>query len=718
MTDPKSFLGQSGAHSPPLVAVHDTWISVDPVLGCVANCEYCYLGPMELRAVRPKSRATIEECLLALEALPAFSATDMPVCVGNYTDMLMRPVDRPLMLEFVYEFARRHPTRTLCVVTKGAVDEELADDLDRAAARLVLFLSQSFACESPHASLEKGPTATFEETLASMRNIQSRVNLTGIHFWRPFISHLNPLGDIPRRLKALKEAGSSASVIVGFKLASERKNVSASMTSLTDSIADGLTVSGDEVFFSEGFARAVQQGRSLSYPVLRNTSCGLAGQASVPEALGTRWGPLAESRCTAVACPEAQRKLCDTNDPRWPELERVERLAANLCLDTDIGVEHTGHVRVGSISEGDLNALTNALRLTVTAGTVRPVKVWAGATMELNGGQDGHDVLAIEPGPELGLNAATITSIQRLRGITGFVTTLQPEPRETTSIFSRYEHVQRVVWLTRLLTEGRPEIAVAALRYAWIHDANRWAFAHNAEQGRFDQAANTAIFFASHADVGDDECQQLTAFHARDISSLSEAALVACAADMIAGTIEDPILLTAGLNVSPAILADPSRASLVDFHGSDMRNRLANLAESLHVLQAPEIFRRELAGLFCELTHEVVRSLRLSEDLREAAAPLFEQIQRYKQRVLQPVIFPINNDVVCHSNNIRRLVVDRLFERLPDRAEELLLVLDEHDLVAELLADGVLEQEEAASLIPELTNVARRAGVPALLGGA
>ena len=54
----------------PLVSEHDTWISVDPVTGCLANCTYCYLGPLGLRGRRPRIRVSPAELAAEVAGVP------------------------------------------------------------------------------------------------------------------------------------------------------------------------------------------------------------------------------------------------------------------------------------------------------------------------------------------------------------------------------------------------------------------------------------------------------------------------------------------------------------------------------------------------------------------------------------------------------------------------------------------------------------------------
>lgn len=699
----------------PLLSVHDSWISLDPVTGCVANCEYCYLGPMKLRGKIPEVRRSVEEAVAELLDFPAVHSTQIPICVGNYTDMLMRPADREYTLGLLSALSESLPNRTICVVTKATIDAGLARTLQSVCPSLVVYLSQSFAREVG-AHVERGPIASLEATLESARSVSAQESIRAVHFWRPFLAAFNPMRDLPLRLDLLQDAGMSGSVVIGLKLANHRSDVSQVMSTIAREGMDELTASGDEIIYSEGFTALAALGRDLGYAILRNTTCSHAVLAAAPEATGTRWGPVAGSRCLNVSCPPAQRSICDSSDARWPEAGAVRGVAASLGISSDIVVDAgTGFARASDLAEGQLNALTHALGVTVLVEELDHEKVWSGATAGLHENTRANALMLSWPKTGLGLQDGLIDRLARLKGITGFLTTLHSRADRRAEVFSRFEHVQRVVWLTKVLAEGQPDLAEQAEKYAWIHDLNRWAFAHNAERGRFNQVSNIESYFQPHEEVSPAERRQLALFHRRDIGRLDDSALLACTADMLAGTIEDPLLLTGGLNIAPRIVRDPAKLGFVDFGSSAVLEELSNLAAALHSVRSPTLFRQQLSNLFTRHAEEVVRDLRLDIDLRSKAPALFQRIRDYKSHVMSPIIFPINNDLVCHAENIRSLVVEPLHSQHGELASEMLLSVTEDSLVSDLVAAGTLSAAEASGLAPALDGIARLVGTDPLV---
>lgn len=114
------------------IAQHESWISLDPVQGCPAQCVYCYLGPQELLHQEPHILESPRVVYQKLVESPFFdkqrsfiktTESRRPICVGNYTDMGLTPANRGYLLELLSEHQRVLPDVPVCIVTKGVLSE-------------------------------------------------------------------------------------------------------------------------------------------------------------------------------------------------------------------------------------------------------------------------------------------------------------------------------------------------------------------------------------------------------------------------------------------------------------------------------------------------------------------------------------------------------------------------------------------------------------------
>jgi hypothetical protein len=362
---------------PPLVAEHDTWLTLDPVVGCPADCAYCYLGVLGLRATRPSARVSARE--LAEEVGRYLSGRraevidpwddPTPLCLGNHTDMMMSPDNRRMTVEVLRELSRRVPPRTLVLITKAVLREDTVAEIDAVGWPVVWFFSQSLA-RTAGVPLEAGRTARLEETLANARLVSASGNQHAVHFWRPFVRELLPdeaaLGTV---VESLHASGMRCSVVSGLKLGPGVPRDDARLrTHLARSLRadEGAT----EVFDRERWGQAVRAARRTKYPLYRHSSCALALVRSAREQLGT-WNPgVFADRCAPCSCPARQRRLCAGDAPAGAgplgdPTEAGARISRFLGIGDDrVRVDEARkHIHVDAeVHEFDYNTVLHAVR--------------------------------------------------------------------------------------------------------------------------------------------------------------------------------------------------------------------------------------------------------------------------------------------------------------------------------------------------------------------
>jgi hypothetical protein len=303
--------------------------------------------------------------------------------------------------------------------------------------------------------------------------------------------------------------------------------------------------------------------------------------------------------------------------------------------------------------------------------------------------------------------------INRLKHITGFVTTYGDECDPRISIFARFWHVKRVVAVAeRLCDLARPLDAGRVRRLAWIHDLNRWPFAHNSERGLFDQAANVGDYFSGSPGVSERDINDLVGIHAKDPGSLSDEARIVLFADSLAGVIEDPLFAIAGLNVHPRVIPD----EVEEMMGFSLRRGrwyacCRQLAVEFHERETPDIarFQAELDVLFRELIERFIVVHQVA-DLDGDYPALFSIARKVKETFMRPIIFPLNNERVCHSAWLRGEVFPWYIDRSGGRVDRL-LEMDEPQFVAEI-TEAPDSPFEPKNFLPDLRVVRRE--IPAM----
>lgn len=298
-------------------------------------------------------------------------------------------------------------------------------------------------------------------------------------------------------------------------------------------------------------------------------------------------------------------------------------------------------------------------------------------------------------------------ALNRLKGISGFVTTLTRDGDERASVFNRLAHVERILLVSRMLCRlGGMESAVSD-RVVLLHDLNRWVFAHNAEQGLYSQEDGLGAYLSRVLPgLGAAETEELRCLHRRELAGMRPAARPALAADMFTGIVEDPILLFSGLNVHPEALSRGiSELLFAELPELGVR-RLRELCALLHADRRPEAFCAAFSGFFTERAEALLRRYAARADGFDAMLELIARDYRQLRKTEAQRIFRINNELICHGSEIRALI-GRLTERMGYPALcELLLTLDEPGFVARLRGEGWTERE-LEPLYPELDYTGR-----------
>jgi len=373
----------------PVVSQHDTWVSIDPILGCPASCSYCYLHSQGLTGHRPRVRVDPTQVLKMLEhhfqsGAPRMwggGAWSIPVCIGNYTDMFISKEGRNYLLDYLKLHAEHFPDHPLVVITKSRLESRSLEQMDDIGHPVLVFLSQSFAKASNLSEIERGAIATPADTTQNAELINRTQNLHAIHFWRPITSRVIPTVDLACRfLEPLQRAGMLASVAIGLK----------GGTFLEARTEDNQALLGNEVLPSSGEyipsqleELVLETGHRLDHPVYRHTSCAVALVMERHEALGTWRRNMRKELCEPCFCPDHQRARCDqartVDSPPSEEILSDIRKRLMLSEDQVFWDSTTQVIRVKSVLNQEIHTrLTHLTGFRVLPNAIRQTRAWIG----------------------------------------------------------------------------------------------------------------------------------------------------------------------------------------------------------------------------------------------------------------------------------------------------------------------------------------------------
>ncbi|MGD2085589.1 MAG: HD domain-containing protein [Candidatus Aminicenantes bacterium] len=295
-------------------------------------------------------------------------------------------------------------------------------------------------------------------------------------------------------------------------------------------------------------------------------------------------------------------------------------------------------------------------------------------------------------------------ALQRLAGITGFVSILGNDPR--IEVFSRSHHVYRVLAFTAILCDQLDfEDRSRALLIAACHDINRLPFAHNLEKKiDFNQAANLPNFLEKYNIILPEIVIDETMAVISKETNGSPASNLVYAADVVAGFVEDSLFAITTLNLSlNSIPGSVAKLLKIEPGNKFLLNRIKELASLFH--NRPDHFTNLFNKTVIQLGTEFLGFYNHSNQIF-IQRPDFEDIRtKIKNDFLKGIVFPINNETVSQGSKLAKEVAIPVMNKIQEQGQDaitILLGMTDQQLLDKALELRLIDKpEQYYPLLPE-----------------
>lgn len=282
------------------ISYHDTWISIDPIQGCPHNCVYCVLRHGKNTSKKPVEMITVSDCVDRLLKYPLFIFGNLPLAIGNETDML-HSRNITYLINLLNEIEQKKIPNPIVLLTKSQITSETLDKIKRIRNdKLIFFISYS--------GLGKNFEPGFNENRIRQNfTLIKSYNFPLIHFWRPLISKINTKKYKIRDILAFVSSNADATVFIGLKLHPQLSQII--MKEEIIPIPEKLQKKTGEWLSLKVIQSIYEEARKIcpQYPLYRHTSCAISSILGIPNHTATFFRT---DICPVSQCNKTQRNIC------------------------------------------------------------------------------------------------------------------------------------------------------------------------------------------------------------------------------------------------------------------------------------------------------------------------------------------------------------------------------------------------------------------------
>ena len=364
----------NGSDMPKVVQYHASWLAVNPVLGCLFRCSYCFLHRHRQTGIVPRLLASPTQSVDMLENHWAYSPST-PVCLMSATEPMGLRMTRDILRDLLLTIDNRGLANPVCIITKSLIPADLLETMIRSrdAGRTIIFY---VTLSGLGPDFEPGLSET--DTITTLQRLCA-AGFPVLHYWRPVIP-ANAQAETMARIMATATEYSIASVIQGLKICPDALP--------PQCLWPGLNMGSSEVQNAEciwpkqafDFYQSASPG-SGKHLLLQSNPCALSYTLKQPD-LGGFFG--SEVCARELHCPSTQRSLCSAfADSHLPDLDRgrqllkaMGRASAELAL-AKFGTVYEAHVSGAALTTEQVAALRCLLRCRVVADRSNDDPYWS-----------------------------------------------------------------------------------------------------------------------------------------------------------------------------------------------------------------------------------------------------------------------------------------------------------------------------------------------------
>lgn len=285
----------------PGIRQDNTWLVVDPIVGCNNNCQYCFLRIYNKATTKPSVVFSPEEAVDKLVNYWAFGEFSYPM-IGSETDVFLCDNSINYLMQFIEAYEKRGIKNPLCISTKCYIPDYFVDFISQKRnVNFIFYLSYSGLPK------EIEPHVEISNIVLNFKRL-SYIGHKPIHLFRPIMPQNSTIEVFESVISSIAEYA-DCSVLRGLNLNKELQKL---IWFWDDAQSGNFDFSKTVSLWPKGWYERLCQVKSKfpDYPIFFKNSCAISYKCGKPEFVGT----MGSNKCISCWCPKEHRHMCESNN--------------------------------------------------------------------------------------------------------------------------------------------------------------------------------------------------------------------------------------------------------------------------------------------------------------------------------------------------------------------------------------------------------------------
>jgi len=331
-----------------------SYFSINSIVGCTADCKYCFLSPLGISPSKPEKVIDEETLVNEMEKSKFFIPDETVLSLNNRTEPFLNEFTSESTLKIMEILNKRGFRNPVTITTKGRLRKDYVSFIE-GLQNINPFILVTYS----GLPIEVEPLG-HNGQIDTMRNIKSnskRINL--LHQFRPIIPGLNDCQEVLSEVISTAQEYCDCSIVSGLRITEFIRD-----RILSAGVKLDMLLSPDHKSIDAEFRKKVYEfvrKHNTKYPLFSETSCAISWRLGISDINGY-WSKGEKNGVCEMGCPNYS--CCYDKRPN-PNIKEISGLLKKLQIKGDINLKKDSIFISGSMDQEKRAYLRHKLRFPI-----------------------------------------------------------------------------------------------------------------------------------------------------------------------------------------------------------------------------------------------------------------------------------------------------------------------------------------------------------------